>query len=173
MISVSGLLKKVQAEFSCKKTIFYKRKSELESLGYELEPQRKGRASFYSDEQLVIISNYLSYINEGGIPEEYPTFEPNNIVKVEDNNIQTLTEDNNIQTHGDEIKTSPQENKARRLNEKIQIEAAKQEVMVDYYRTTGNYNIPGLAADVENAKEKIHQVKMARELESIANLIPD
>jgi hypothetical protein len=33
--------------------------------------------------------------------------------------------------------------------------------MVDYYRTTGNYNIPGLAADIENAKEKIHQVKMS------------
>ena len=45
--------------------------------------------------------------------------------------------------------------------------------MVDYYRTTGNYNIPGLAADIENAKEKIHRGKIARELESIANLIPD
>ena len=36
-----------------------------------------------------------------------------------------------------------------------------------------SYSIPGLAADIENAKEKIHQGKMARELESIANLIPD
>ena len=164
MISVSDLLKKVQTEFNCKKTIFYKRKSELESLGYELEPQRKGRASFYSDEQLVIISDYLSYINEGGISSEYPAKEQNGIVK---------SSNNNIQTHEDEIKTYPQENTARRLNEKTQIEAAKQEIMVDYYRTTGNYNIPGLAADIENAKEKIHQVKMARKLESIANLIPD
>ena len=164
MISVSGLLKKVQAEFSCKKTIFYKRKSELESLGYKLEPEKQGRASFYSDEQLVIISNYLSYINEGGISSEYPAKEQNSIVK---------NPNNNIQTHEDEVKTSPQENEARRLNEKTQLEAAKHEIMVDYYRTTGNYNIPGLAADIENAKEKIHQVKMARELESIANLIPD
>ena len=164
MISVSDLLEKIQAEFNCKKTIFYKRKGELESLGYELEPKRQGRASFYSEEQLVIISDYLSYINEGGISSEYPPKEQNSIVK---------NPNNNIQAHEDEIKTSPQENEARRLNEKTQIEAAKQEIMVDYYRTTGNYNIPGLAADIENAKEKIHQVKMARELESIANLIPD
>ena len=112
MISVSDLLKKVQTEFNCKKTIFYKRKSELESLGYELEPQRKGRASFYSDEQLVIISDYLSYINQGGISSEYPAKEQNGIVK---------SSNNNIQTHEDEIKTSPQENTARRLNEKTQI----------------------------------------------------
>jgi hypothetical protein len=164
MISVSDLLEKVQAEFNCKKTIFYKRRSELESLGYELKPKRQGRVSFYSDEQLVIISDYLSYINEGGISSEYPAKEQNSIVK---------NPNNNIQTHEDEVKTSPQENEARRLNEKTQLEAAKHEIMVDYYRTTGNYSIPGLAADIENAKEKIHQGKMARELESIANLIPD
>ena len=50
MISVSDLLKKVQTEFNCKKTIFYKIKSELESLGYELQLQRQGRVKFYSDE---------------------------------------------------------------------------------------------------------------------------
>merc|ERR1712050_740572 len=115
MISVSDLLQKVQTEFNCKKTIFYKRRSELESLGYELEPKRQGRVSFYSDEKLVIISNYLSYINEGGISSEYPAKEQNSIVK---------NPNNNIQTHEDEIKTSPQENEARRLNEKTQLEAA-------------------------------------------------
>ncbi|MDE5082814.1 MAG: hypothetical protein O4805_19635 [Trichodesmium sp. St16_bin2-tuft] len=164
MIRVSDLLKKIQVKFHCKKTTFYKRRSELESLGYKLEPKKQGRVSFYSNEQFIVISDYLSYINEGGIPEEYPTFQPNNIVK---------SQNNNIQTHEDEINTSPQENETRRVDEKSQLEAAKREIMVDYYRTTGNYSIPGLAADIENAKEKIHQGKMARELESIANLIPD
>ena len=46
MISVSDLLQKVQTEFNCKKTIFYKRKSELESLGYELEPKEKEEPAF-------------------------------------------------------------------------------------------------------------------------------
>ena len=36
MIRVSDLLKKIQVKFHCKKTTFYKRRSELESLGYEL-----------------------------------------------------------------------------------------------------------------------------------------
>ena len=53
MISVSHLLGKIQVEFNCKKTTFYKRKSELESLGYKLEPQKQGRVSFYSDEQFI------------------------------------------------------------------------------------------------------------------------
>ena len=164
MISVSDLLEKIQAEFNCKKTIFYKRKNELESLGYELEPKRQGRVSFYSDEQFVIISDYLSYINEGGISSEYPPKEQNGIVK---------NPNNNIQKHEDELDTSPQENEVKRIDEESQLEAARREIMVDYYRTTGKYNIPGLATNIENTREKIHQGKMARELDSIANLIPD
>ncbi|MDE5124306.1 MAG: hypothetical protein O4965_31460, partial [Trichodesmium sp. St19_bin1] len=62
-----------------------------------------------------------------------------------------------------------QENEAKRVDEESQLEAAKREIMVDYYRTTGKYNIPGLAANIENTREKIHQGKMARKLESIAN----
>ena len=160
MISVSDLLEKIQTEFNCKKTIFYKRKNELESLGYELKPKRQWRVSFYYDEQLVIISNYLSYRNEGEISSEYPPKQQNSIVR---------NPNNNIQKHEDELDTSPQENEAKRVDEESQLEAAKREIMVDYYRTTGKYNIPGLAANIENTREKIHQGKMARKLESIAN----
>lgn len=41
MISVSDLLEKIRTELNCKKTIFYKIKNELESLGYELKPKRQ------------------------------------------------------------------------------------------------------------------------------------
>ena len=88
MISVSDLLEKIQTEFNCKKTIFYKIKNELESLGYELKPKRQWRVSFYYDEQFVIRSNYLSYRNEGGISREYPPKQQNSIVKNPNNNIQ-------------------------------------------------------------------------------------
>jgi hypothetical protein len=68
MIKASALNSKYQIG----KTNFYKRRDYLLKLGYDLQPIKKGRCSFYSDEQVQLLDELDAHIKATGGMEEFP-----------------------------------------------------------------------------------------------------
>ncbi len=163
-LTAAELLTKVEVEFECKRTSLYNRIKDLKDLNYDLEPARNGRESYYSDEQVQVIVQYLSWIGDGKNPDEFPKSEREAIVKQESGDLQNqeLTE----------LSLNPVDNFNRRMDEESQLEAARREMLVDVYRVTGNYTIPGLAKEVEEGKEQLHKYRLAQ-MRKVSNLIPE
>lgn len=164
-ITAADLLAKIQQEFNCPKTTFYERKKELIELNYQLEPDKSGRESYYSDEQVQVICDYLSWIRSGENPKEFPKSEHEAIVKQDSGELER-------QNAADYISLTPQENKDRRLDQIAQLEAARLDVLTNVYRVTGNYTIPGLKEQVETGKESLHKYQLAQS-GNVSSLIPE
>lgn len=69
MIKASAL----NSKYEIGKTNFYKRRDYLLKLGYDLQPIKKGRCSFYSDEQVQLLDELDAHIKATGGMEEFPT----------------------------------------------------------------------------------------------------
>ena len=68
MIKASAL----NSKYEIGKTNFYKRRDYLLKLGYDLQPMKKGRCSFYSDEQVQLLDELDAHIKATGGMEEFP-----------------------------------------------------------------------------------------------------
>lgn len=161
-----GLLEHLDIKFGIGKTTFYKRIGELEQKGYDITPDKEGRTSVYSDRQVDLIEKYLQYIKDGNLPKDYPA---NNldIVPAEDTNSSSLTSESNGNGNG-LVEQEPIVDSIRldqnRIDRESQEEAATREIATYYYRQTGNYTLPGLRNQVEEAKEQIFQISKERRL---------
>jgi hypothetical protein len=54
------------------KTQFYQRRDYLIKLGYNMEPTKRGRNSFYSDEQVQLLDNLHDYYRNNGTFDGFP-----------------------------------------------------------------------------------------------------
>ncbi|MGB3511457.1 MAG: hypothetical protein WBA93_19915 [Microcoleaceae cyanobacterium] len=165
-LTAAELLTKVEVEFDCKRTSFYNRMKDLKDLNYDLEPTRNGRESYYSDEQIQVVVDYLSWIASGKNPDEFPKSEREAIIKQEENGHLQVDSQQNLQTF------EPSENYNRRLDERAQLEAAKLDLLSDVYRITGNYTLPGLAQEIQEGKEQLHKYHLAK-MGNVSSLIPE
>ena len=162
-LTAAELLVKLDTEFGCKKTSFYNRKKELEDLKYNLEPTKNGRESFYSDEQVQVIVDYLSWIGDGKDSGEFPKSEQESLVRQEPAELDTEPEIDF---------SNPARNSSRRLDEKAQVEAANLDMLVTAYRATKNYTVPGLGEQIEQGKEALHKYEVSQ-LGNVTSLIPE
>ncbi|MEA5537112.1 hypothetical protein [Crocosphaera sp. XPORK-15E] len=60
MLQASALPKR----YDIGKTQFYQWRNHLKTLGYDMEPTRKGQSSFYSDEQIELFDQFAAHIKE-------------------------------------------------------------------------------------------------------------
>jgi hypothetical protein len=67
MVNASAL----PSRYRIGKTSFYQRRNYLTELGYDLEPVKQGRKSFYSDEQVQLLDELDSYIKTHGDMEGF------------------------------------------------------------------------------------------------------
>ena len=62
------------ARYGIGKTNFYQRRNYLTELGYDLEPVKSGRTSFYRDEQVQILDKLDAHIKAHGGMEGFPNY---------------------------------------------------------------------------------------------------
>ena len=76
-----------------KRTHFYEVRNHLIELGYDLEPKKKGRVSWYSDEQVDLMKDLQAHYRKTGAYDGFPF--PNVYQTTQDNSSHQTAEDNN------------------------------------------------------------------------------
>ncbi len=76
-----------------KRTHFYEVRNHLISLGYNLEPEKKGRVSWYSDEQVDLMKNLQAHYRKTGAYDGFPF--PNGHPTNQDDSSHQTTETSN------------------------------------------------------------------------------
>ncbi|ACB54485.1 hypothetical protein cce_5139 [Crocosphaera subtropica ATCC 51142] len=68
MLKASALPKR----YEIGKTQFYQWRNHLKTLGYDMEPQRQGQSSLYSDEQIELFDQFATHIKEHDGFDRFP-----------------------------------------------------------------------------------------------------
>lgn len=143
-LSSGDLAREIQEQLGVAKSTFLKYRKELERLGYDVTSTKGkvGNKSYYSPEQIRLIKSYC-----GMTPEERADFPKAGTIKHREE------EELNYQQSQP---PSPRTGKARNI-EVWELATAEELIYKDYLVKTGNFSNQDLWADVEIAREKIHQ----------------
>ncbi|MGK7879658.1 MAG: hypothetical protein AB4060_06105 [Crocosphaera sp.] len=185
MLKASALPKR----YDIGKTQFYQWRNHLKTLGYNMEPQRKGQSSLYSDEQIELFDHFAAHIKEydgfdrfppATIQQEPPVNSslndnpPNGLVHHQDEQV-------NIEsTHPEEIyvDTNPlndiKENHLNLVDTAAQHAAAETITTFNYltadYLKHRDFSIPELTEQV-NQSEQIRQRSLTNLMDSPNNTV--
>ena len=176
MVNASAL----PARYGIGKTSFYQRRNYLTELGYDLEPLKEGRKSFYSDEQVQILDELDAYIKAQGEMEGFPNSSTSTIKSIESANGKDKSVNSNgklvhhkseqveiVSAEDEEIQvdTDPlediKEQQYQSVDAAAQYSAAELMAIFNYrqldYMKNRNFTIPGLAEEVHKSEEAVKQ----------------
>jgi hypothetical protein len=162
------------------KTQFYERRQHLIRLGYDMEADKHGRNSYYSDEQIQIFDDLNTHYQKWGTLEGFPSATPeiaDNQTETDKNSPVTNTEtglvqresekviNNSVDTEEIFVDTNPlediQEDNFRRVDEAAQFAAAQNIVAFNYltvnYMKQLNFSVPGLRSQVEKSSRVVEE----------------
>ena len=162
------------------KTQFYERRQHLIRLGYDMEADKHGRNSYYSDEQIQIFDDLNTHYQKWGTLEGFPSATPeiaDNQTEPDKNSPVTNTEtglvqresekviNNSVDTEEIFVDTNPlediQEDNFRRVDEAAQFAAAQNIVAFNYltvnYMKQRNFSVPGLRSQVEKSSRVVEE----------------
>jgi hypothetical protein len=162
------------------KTQFYERRQHLIRLGYDMEADKLGRNSYYSDEQIQIFDDLNTHYQKWGTLEGFPSATPeiaDNQTETDKNSPVTNTEtglvqresekviNNSVDTEEIFVDTNPlediQEDNFRRVDEAAQFAAAQNIVAFNYltvnYMKQRNFSVPGLRSQVEKSSRVVEE----------------
>jgi hypothetical protein len=162
------------------KTQFYERRQHLIRLGYDMEADKLGRNSYYSDEQIQIFDDLNTHYQKWGTLEGFPSATPeiaDNQTEPDKNSPVTNTEtglvqresekviNNSVDTEEIFVDTNPlediQEDNFRRVDESAQFAAAQNIVAFNYltvnYMKQRNFSVPGLRSQVEKSSRVVEE----------------
>jgi hypothetical protein len=162
------------------KTQFYERRQHLIRLGYDMEADKLGRNSYYSDEQIQIFDDLNTHYQKWGTLEGFPSATPeiaDNQTEPDKNSPVTNTEtglvqresekviNNSVDTEEIFVDTNPlediQEDNFRRVDEAAQFAAAQNIVAFNYltvnYMKQRNFSVPGLRSQVEKSSRVVEE----------------
>jgi hypothetical protein len=162
------------------KTQFYERRQHLIRLGYDMEADKHGRNSYYSDEQIQIFDDLNTHYQKWGTLEGFPSATPeiaDNQTEPDKNSPVTNTEtglvqresekviNNSVDTEEIFVDTNPlediQEDNFRRVDEAAQFAAAQNIVAFNYltvnYMNQRNFSVPGLRSQVEKSSRVVEE----------------
>jgi biotin operon repressor len=144
-LSSGELGEQIQEELGVAKSTFLKYRKELERLGYDVTSTKgkTGNKSYYSPDQIRLIKNYC-----GMTPEQRADFPKAGTI--------TQQEEPDDLNYRQPQPSSPRTGKDRAI-ESWELGAAEELIYKDYLVKTGNFSNRDLWADVEIAREKIHQ----------------
>jgi hypothetical protein len=172
------------------KTQFYERRNYLIQLGYDMEPCKQGRNSFYSDEQIskfdALHAHFRQYDTFEGFPpaisqgsESHLAADTNSVSDRDETELihqpGQPSANESVETEEILIDTNPlediQESNFRRLDEAAQFAAAQNLVALNYltvsYMRERRFTVPGLAEQVEKSgrvvEESIDSLKQSPE----------
>ncbi|MFY7934545.1 MAG: hypothetical protein ACOVO7_18455, partial [Microcystis aeruginosa] len=154
------------------KTQFYERRQHLIRLGYDMEAEKHGRNSYYSDEQVQIFDDLNTHYKKWGTLEGFPTATPeiaDKQTETDKNSSVTNAQTGLVQRESEKVindsvdaeeifvDTNPlediQEDNFRRVDEAAQFAAAQNIVAFNYltvnYMKERNFSVPGLRSQVE------------------------
>jgi hypothetical protein len=173
------------------KTQFYERRQHLIRLGYDMEADKHGRNSYYSDEQIQIFDDLNTHYQKWGTLEGFPSATPeiaDNQTETDKNSPVTNTEtglvqresekviNNSVDTEEIFVDTNPlediQEDNFRRVDEAAQFAAAQNIVAFNYltvkYMKQRDFSVPGLRSQVEKSgrvvEESLDSLKQSPEV---------
>lgn len=157
------------------KTQFYERRQHLIRLGYDMEADKHGRNSYYSDEQIQIFDDLNAHYQKWGTLEGFPSATP----EIADNQTETNTNaetglvqresekviNNSVDTEEIFVDTNPlediQEDNFRRVDEAAQFAAAQNIVAFNYltvnYMKQRDFSVPGLRSQVEKSSRVVEE----------------
>lgn len=129
------------------RTQFYQRRDYLIKLGYDMEPVKQGRNSFYSDEQIHWFDELNAYIKKHSTLEGFPA------MVIEVGNICDEVDDNLPENNGNSGLIHPQ-------SEQVQIESTQaKEIVVD-------------TSPLEDIQEQnLHSIDVAAQYSAAQNLV--
>lgn len=162
------------------KTQFYERRQHLIRLGYDMEADKHGRNSYYSDEQIQIFDDLNAHYQKWGTLEGFPSATPeiaDNQTEPDKNSPITNTEtglvqresekviNNSVDTEEIFVDTNPlediQEDNFRRVDEAAQFAAAQNIVAFNYltvnYMKQRDFSVPGLRSQVEKSDRVVEE----------------
>jgi hypothetical protein len=162
------------------KTQFYERRQHLIRLGYDMEADKHGRNSYYSDEQIQIFDDLNTHYQKWGTLEGFPSATPeiaDNQTEPDKNSPVTNTEtglvqresekviNNSVDTEEIFVDTNPlediQEDNFRRVDEAAQFAAAQNIVAFNYltvnYMKQRDFSVPGLRSQVEKSSRVVEE----------------
>jgi hypothetical protein len=162
------------------KTQFYERRQHLIRLGYDMEADKHGRNSYYSDEQIQIFDDLNAHYQKWGTLEGFPSATPeiaDNQTETDKNSPVTNTEtglvqresekviNNSVDTEEIFVDTNPlediQEDNFRRVDEAAQFAAAQNIVAFNYltvnYMKQRDFSVPGLRSQVEKSSRVVEE----------------
>lgn len=162
------------------KTQFYERRQHLIRLGYDMEADKHGRNSYYSDEQIQIFDDLNAHYQKWGTLEGFPSATPeiaDNQTEPDKNSPITNTEtglvqresekviNNSVDTEEIFVDTNPlediQEDNFRRVDEAAQFAAAQNIVAFNYltvnYMKQRDFSVPGLRSQVEKSSRVVEE----------------
>ena len=162
------------------KTLFYQRRNYLTELGYDLEPVKEGRKSFYSEEQIRLLDELDAHIKAHGGMEGFsndkasvsPTTSEAFLKAVSENDngklIHSYSEQVEIASTDEEeiyVDTNPiediKEQQLHSVDVAAQYSAAELMALFNYrqldYMKNRNFTIPGLAEEVHKSEEAVRQ----------------
>ena len=162
------------------KTQFYERRQHLIRLGYDMEADKHGRNSYYSDEQIQIFDDLNTHYQKWGTLEGFPSATPeiaDNQTETDKNSPVTNTEtglvqresekviNNSVDTEEIFVDTNPlediQEDNFRRVDEAAQFAAAQNIVAFNYltvnYMKQRDFSVPGLRSQVEKSSRVVEE----------------
>jgi len=162
------------------KTQFYERRQHLIRLGYDMEADKHGRNSYYSDEQIQIFDDLNTHYQKWGTLEGFPSATPeiaDNQTETDKNSPVTNSEtglvqresekviNNSVDTEEIFVDTNPlediQEDNFRRVDEAAQFAAAQNIVAFNYltvnYMKQRNFSVPGLRSQVEKSSRVVEE----------------
>jgi len=162
------------------KTQFYERRQHLIRLGYDMEADKHGRNSYYSDEQIQIFDDLNTHYQKWGTLEGFPSATPeiaDNQTEPDKNSPVTNTETGLVQRESEKVinnsvdpeeifvDTNPlediQEDNFRRMDEAAQFAAAQNIVAFNYltvnYMKQRDFSVPGLRSQVEKSSRVVEE----------------
>jgi len=162
------------------KTQFYERRQHLIRLGYDMEADKHGRNSYYSDEQIQIFDDLNTHYQKWGTLEGFPSATPeiaDNQTETDKNSPVTNTETGLVQRESEKVinnsvdpeeifvDTNPlediQEDNFRRMDEAAQFAAAQNIVAFNYltvnYMKQRDFSVPGLRSQVEKSSRVVEE----------------
>jgi biotin operon repressor len=144
-LSSGELGEEIQAELGVAKSTFLKYRKELENLGYDVTSVKgkTGNKTYYNPEQIRLIKHYCSLT-----PEQRADFPKAGTIERQ--------EEESELNYSQPQPSSPRTGKERTL-EAWELATAEEIIYKDYLVKTGNFSNQDLWADVQAAKEKIHQ----------------
>jgi spore germination protein GerM len=162
------------------RTQFYQRRDYLIKLGYNMEPVKQGRNSFYSDEQIHWLDELNTHIKKHSTLEGFPAavIEVNNVCVKADMNLEISDPRSELVHAADQtvriestkpeeilVDTTPlediQEQNLRSVDEAAQYIAAQNLTALNYltvgYMKERTFTVPGLAEQVNQSEQVVRQ----------------